>query len=976
MKIERLHFHGFGRWVDRTFPFDAGINLLEAPNEAGKSTLIQGLLAMMYGPKKEGVTRRQRADWLDAYKPWQSRRYGGELDFSIQGQSHRLIRTLDWEEEREQLIDLATGRDLTDSFPMDRRKDRNLLEQLTGISHSLFTQVSMVTAQPLAGNQQVVERIRQLVSQGEELNVKPALEQMERELSEIGKTSLARTKPYGAAFHLAEKLEQEVIELRAQTRELRQEQARLSRLRSEEEQLRQELKTAQEEAEQWKQRLKREELRQQLTEKEKHLRYKMDRWQTLREKQARLEKEREQVMPPTLLTPEEADTLRKVLEERNFPESRISEMEERLEQLRKELTAWEKEKAAWLALDLDQVQRHLQRMEEYLRLEQQLLPPDTKGTMDDRIKGIELQKDYQRLLELREQEERCRNRRRDLEDQLSRLNRRVERLERERFLARVVDSQIPPAKSSSSWLWFGIGGILLSLPLLSSEFPGIGLLTFLFSLFAFIRFARLRSVDRQVRREWEERQRKLVEDWEAIRREREEAEAQGEPVLEPGVLQGQIAERKAALHKLYDELAALIQEQEAILDRWRAGTASELHRLADQQRQRIQEREAAWLQDRQHRARMKEIQQETETWASPWKKTLGPFSAESWCEGLEEMAAMARHAQEKRQRLKLELATLKKEWERARERLARIREQVSRWKDRLGTEDAQTWSEIILMSDHVRRLDEQLAEVNAEWESQDRLKREERWEEELKDVESALDAMKAWPPESLDLYSLQQKLKEAELTVAKMEWKCRQQETEILKLAERLETRSSGLPSLSEREALWQRAQDKVKRLEEEKQVIQSARKVLEEAAREVQEDIVPRLRPHATHWVEEVTGGRYRDLLIDPTDGIRLSVFAPETGERQPVEQLSRGTIDQMYFALRLALVQFFSENGKTPLPILMDDSLVHFDGERLRQAMRILGKVSQQHQIILCTCHDRERQILEDEDIPYTKHDLGTVL
>ncbi|MDR6225233.1 ATP-binding protein [Desmospora profundinema] len=975
MKIQRLHFQGFGRWVDRSFTFDQGINLVEAPNEAGKSTLINGLLAMMYGGKKEGVTRRQRADWLDSYRPWKSNRYGGELDFSVQDQSYRLIRSLHWEEEREQLIELATGRDLTASFPMDRRKDRNLMEHLAGIPSSLFTQVSVVTGQSLAGDQQMVERIRQLVSRGEELNLKPALEQMERELSDMGKTSLARTKPYGAAFHLAETLEQEVIELRAQTRGLREEQALLSRLRAEAEQLRQNLKKAQEEAENWKQRLKREELRQNLTEKEKNLRYKMDRWRLLRDKQDRLEKERVQAMPPTLLTPEEADMLRGVLEERNFPESRVMEIEERLEQLQKELAAWESEKEEWLSLDEGEVQRHLHRLEEYMRLEQDLLPPDTKGTMDDRIKGIELQKDHQRLLELREQEERCRDQRRDLEDQLSRLHRRKDRLERERFLARVVDSQIPPAKSSSSWLWMGLGGTLLSLITLASPLPGAGLLLLLFSVVAFFRFARLRSVDRQVRREWEERQHRLHEDWESLKREREEAEAQGEPMLEPGALQGQIAERKAALQTLYDQLAALIQEQETILDRWHAETASELQRLADQQRQRIQEREAAWMQDRQNRARMKEIQREAESWASGWSDFLGPFEAEAWRERLEEMATTIRQTRDKRQRLKLELASLHKDWVRSRERLTRIQEQVSHWRERLGTEDPEIWSEIILMSDHVRRLDEQLMEVRNELDGQEQLKREERWEEELERVRSSLETMAEWPKESLDLYSLQQKLKEADLAYSKAEWACRQQETEILKLEERLETRSSGMPSLSEREALWYRAREKVKELEEEKRVIQSAREVLEEAAREVQADIVPRLRPHATHWVEEVTGGRYKDLLIDPTDGIRMSVFVPETGERQPVEQLSRGTIDQMYFALRLALVRFFSENGKTSLPILMDDSLVHFDGERLREALRILGKVSKDHQIILCTCHQRERRMLEEEGIPFENHVLDPV-
>lgn len=975
MKIQRLTFHGFGRWVDRSFSFQPGINLVEAPNEAGKSTLINGLLAMMYGGKREGVARRQRTEWLDAYEPWQSNRYGGELDFTIGGKTFRLIRTLHWEEEREQLVDLATGRDLTDTFPMDRRKDRNIMEQLAGVPRSMFEQISLMTAHPLAGEQQVVERIRQLVSQGEELNLKPALEQLERELTEIGKTSLARTRPYGAACQLAEQLEQEVIELRAQTRSLREGQARLTRMCTEGEQLREKLEQVRNETEQWKLRLQREEHRKRLAEQERHLSYKMDRWRSLLDKQERLERERMQAMPPTLLTPAEADQLREVLEERNFPQDRVSEIEERLEQLRKEREKWEADKGAWLSLDEGEIQRQLHRLEEYQQLERQLLPADTKGTMDDRIKGIELQKDHQRLLELREQEERCRDRRRDLEERLASLHRRVDRLEREQFLTRVIDSQIPPARSSSSWLWLGLGGALLAVLIFSSPLPGAALLPLLFSVFAFFRYSRLRRIDRQVRQEWEERQRKLHEDWEALKREREEAEARGEPMLSLADLQGQIGEGKSELQTVYNELAGLMQEQEQILNRWQAGAASELHRLADQQRQRIQEREAARTQDRHNRERLKQIRRDVESWLAGKNRHLGTFDAERWESELEEMAGEARRARETHQRLKLEIASLEKELVRSRERLNRLQEQMAYWRSRLGVEDPEMWSEIILMSDHVRRLDEQLAELKEELQEQEALKQEERWEEELEETRLSLRKTEDWPQETLDLYSIQQKLKETELALVKAEWASQQQDTETLKLDERLQTQSDQLPSLSEREALWRRTREKVRALEEEKRVIQSARDVLEEAAKEVQEDIVPRIRPHATHWVEEVTGGRYKDLLIDPTDGIRISVFVPETGERQPVEQLSQGTMDQMYFGLRLALVQFFSENGKTPLPILLDDSLVHFDGKRLREAIRILGKIAEQHQIILCTCHGRERQMLEQEGIPFAEHSLDSV-
>ena len=89
-------------------------------------------------------------------------------------------------------------------------------------------------------------------------------------------------------------------------------------------------------------------------------------------------------------------------------------------------------------------------------------------------------------------------------------------------------------------------------------------------------------------------------------------------------------------------------------------------------------------------------------------------------------------------------------------------------------------------------------------------------------------------------------------------------------------------------------------------------------------------------------------------------------------MERLSRGTVDQMYFAMRLALIRFFSEHGSLSLPVILDDSLVHFDGAD-PEALRILGEMAEEHQVILCTCQIRERRLLEEEKIPFVLQSLS---
>ncbi|MBN3585652.1 hypothetical protein JYB64_24990, partial [Algoriphagus aestuarii] len=97
--------------------------------------------------------------------------------------------------EREQLVDLKTGRDVTEEYPFDSRKDRRFLETHLGLSREMFRNIVFLTSQSLAGEDQVVERIRRLIAQGEETETTPAIDWLESEIQRIGKTSQARTKP-------------------------------------------------------------------------------------------------------------------------------------------------------------------------------------------------------------------------------------------------------------------------------------------------------------------------------------------------------------------------------------------------------------------------------------------------------------------------------------------------------------------------------------------------------------------------------------------------------------------------------------------------------------------------------------------------------------------------------------------------------------------------------------------------------------
>jgi uncharacterized protein YhaN len=115
-----------------------------------------------------------------------------------------------------------------------------------------------------------------------------------------------------------------------------------------------------------------------------------------------------------------------------------------------------------------------------------------------------------------------------------------------------------------------------------------------------------------------------------------------------------------------------------------------------------------------------------------------------------------------------------------------------------------------------------------------------------------------------------------------------------------------------------------------------------------------PDLTRRAGHYLERFTGGRYsRILLGDEGDADTLLLQAPHLPGRRPVtEPLSTGTRDQVFLALRLAVVDQMDREGAR-LPLLLDEVLVNWDAERRSQALELLGDVAEERQVLLFTCH-----------------------
>ncbi len=87
----------------------------------------------------------------------------------------------------------------------------------------------------------------------------------------------------------------------------------------------------------------------------------------------------------------------------------------------------------------------------------------------------------------------------------------------------------------------------------------------------------------------------------------------------------------------------------------------------------------------------------------------------------------------------------------------------------------------------------------------------------------------------------------------------------------------------------------------------------------------------------------------------------APPPQREVDVQGLSDGTRDQLYLALRLASLEHHARGGE-PMPLVLDDILIHFDDERARAALRVLGEAAGAAQILFFTHHARLAELARE--------------
>ncbi|MCI8827677.1 MAG: AAA family ATPase [Ruminiclostridium sp.] len=174
-----------------------------------------------------------------------------------------------------------------------------------------------------------------------------------------------------------------------------------------------------------------------------------------------------------------------------------------------------------------------------------------------------------------------------------------------------------------------------------------------------------------------------------------------------------------------------------------------------------------------------------------------------------------------------------------------------------------------------------------------------------------------------------------------------------------LEGRLSALGDPVLLEARLDNLQEERSRLETDFEAISLAREVLSQADEQLHARFSPQLSQQAALYFSKLTQGKYDQINLDRS----LNVTVRETGSfsDRPLAYLSRGTADQLYLSLRLAVAQLLLPPGQ-PTPLVLDDALLTFDDHHLAITMELLTELSKQRQVILFTCQHREFALLEN--------------
>jgi DNA repair exonuclease SbcCD ATPase subunit len=233
VRLIELELEGYGKLVDRRFSFAPGLTIVSGPNEGGKSTLIDAIVAVLYGPG--------RKDEREAKRPWSGGRYRATLRYALHDNREFEIQRDFSKDGRTARVFDRNGNDVTAEYTIAKNVVPGQI--LLGVPREVFVNASCVRQQAIPIEGDHADRIsaslaRALDGGPREDAARRALEALDLALREhVGSERATKNAPLRESLTRARDAQACADTARAALRSLMETRERLSAAQAERERL-------------------------------------------------------------------------------------------------------------------------------------------------------------------------------------------------------------------------------------------------------------------------------------------------------------------------------------------------------------------------------------------------------------------------------------------------------------------------------------------------------------------------------------------------------------------------------------------------------------------------------------------------------------------------------------------------------------------------------------------------------------------
>lgn len=911
LEITRLELVGFGKFRERTIDLTSGLNLIEGPNEAGKSTIQSFITGMFYGFFQPGTKRRSYTPHRDKYRPWDQGSYRGVLVCKNEERSWRIERCFDKDNETVNVYDDQTGDDLTLDFPYNPvTRQPQVGEKLLGLSKTAFNNTANIAQMTCASvsreadfSAEVNDKLLSVMKTADaSLSLSAVIHELDSRIEQIGSPKKSKT-PYGQACQLKKELEEELEESGKNQKDYQQLCTQMDRLAEQTAQLQKEKE------------LLETQIRQSAA---KELGGRYLKAQNLRTRIERIEKEYEKYAIYQSVDLQEIDQTQK----RMAAKAQINRTMEKYRRASQEVEHRIQElNTLYRTLEVSEASEEV--LEQFESVYERYL---TLGQMGQEIKEMMI-------------------RQRNIAFHRSRLNPMDEAKLREDIQTWRQLQQQKQEKENASHkvpmpaIVLLVLGVLLILggglcAILKEELLAVGigcatvgvLLVLSGGVFWMLRrkntaahaLEKIESMQQDILRAYQlsdEEQAKTA----ATALDTEQAVLQLEEML------GRIQVNNYKIEQFEQQEQQIGQEiaaKQSVADNLREQICRYLTQLTGRE---IPPEELA--------------------------ADKVPFKS------LRESVNQARRLRTEMQRLTLQQQQTQQEEENCRmqiEQINRSIQQVVAACEAAGAKDAE---DLERCKQGKRRWDE----ISMELKMQKELLAQTLGRYSFEEIEENIKNQRAVGEGdiSADRQQIHQQLQGVNEQLAELA----RQTAELEGLRK---GREESHRPIGQIQAQIADVEESFQNFQFELDALQLAKQKLLSLSGQLHRDFAPQLNARISKALERITGSRYTRAVIDQTLGIRLE--DRQTHQLVEVSALSNGMADLVYLVMRLELLELLCSQGgeRVQVPIILDDSFTQLDDER---TARLLGYLLEQPsvQILLFSCHRRERAMLEQAKIPY---------